>query len=296
MTRILILGGTGETGSWFARYFKELGFDVAVWGPSGRVEVADRLGVRYAHDRMKEVAESEIVLVAVLIEKTVEVIREVAPHMRPGSLLMDVTSVKSGPVRAMKTYAPKGVEILGTHPMFGPTMPSFCGQTIILTPVEGKSEKWLPVIRSMFEADGARIEILDADEHDEIMAVVQALTHFAYIGIGAALRALEFDVDRSRRFMSPVYEIMIDFVGRILDQNPELYASIQKNPKAMHARQTFIAECMQLCELADAGDLEGFKQIMRDAASHYGGTHEALQRSDVIISRRIEERQECEKN
>jgi prephenate dehydrogenase len=128
------------------------------------------------------------------------------------------------------------------------------------------------------------------------MAVVQALTHFAYIGIGAALRALEFDVDRSRRFMSPVYEIMIDFVGRILDQNPELYASIQKNPKAMHARQTFIAECMQLCELADAGDLEGFKQIMRDAASHYGGTHEALQRSDVIISRRIEERQECEKN
>ena len=78
------------------------------------------------------------------------------------------------------------------------------------------------------------------------MAVVQALTHFAYIGIGAALQALDFDVEKSRKFMSPVYEIMIDFVGRILDQNPELYASIQKNPKAMKVRQTFIGECMRL--------------------------------------------------
>jgi prephenate dehydrogenase len=292
MTRILILGGTGETGSWFARYFKEKGFNVAVWGPSGKVAVAEHLGVRYAHDKIKEATESDIVLVSVLVEKTVEVIREVAPRMHAGSLIMDVTSVKSGPVKAMKTYAPKGVEVLGTHPMFGPTMPSLRGQTIILTPVPGKSEKWLPVIQSLFEADGARIEILEADEHDEIMAVVQALTHFAYIGIGAALKALDFDVERSRKFMSPVYEIMIDFVGRILDQNPELYAAIQKNPKAMKVRQTFVTECMRLCEKTDAGDLEGFKQIMRDAAKHYGGTHEALERSDRIINERI--REKCE--
>ena len=161
---------------------------------------------------------------------------------------------------------PRAWRCLGTHPMFGPTMATLRGQTIILTPVEGKTGKWLPIMQSLFESDGAHVEILDAEEHDEIMAVVQALTHFAYIGIGAALRTLDFDVQRSRKFMSPVYEIMIDFVGRILDQNPELYASIQKNPKAAAVRQTFVAECMRLCEKADAGDLEGFKQIMEEAA------------------------------
>jgi prephenate dehydrogenase len=290
MVSILILGGTGETGSWFARYFKEKGFDVTVWGPSGKVEVAKRLGVRYALDMMAEVEKSDIVLVSVTIEKTVQVIREVAPHMHPGSLIMDVTSIKSGPVKAMKTYAPKGVEVLGTHPMFGPTMASLAGQTIILTPVEGKTGKWLSIMQSLFLSDGAHVEILDAEEHDEIMAVVQALTHFAYIGIGAALRTLDFDVQRSRRFMSPVYEIMIDFVGRILDQNPELYASIQKNPKAAAVRQTFVAECMRLCEKADAGDLEGFKQIMQEAAKHYGETHAALERSDRVINARIGEK------
>jgi len=255
------------------------------------MEVAERLGVHYAHDMMAEVERSDVLLISVPIEKTVDVIRQVAPRMRPGSLIMDVTSVKSGPVRAMKTYAPQGVEVLGTHPMFGPTMPSLSGQTVILTPVEKKTGVWLERIRSLFEADGAKIEILEAEEHDEIMAVVQALTHFAYISIGAALKALDFDVQRSQRFMSPVYEIMIDFVGRILDQSPDLYASIQMNPKAALARQAFVAESTRLCEKADAGDTEGFKQTMREAALHYGGTHEALQRSDRVINARIRDKE-----
>jgi prephenate dehydrogenase len=289
MTKMLILGGTGETGSWFACYFSQKGFEIALWGPSGRRDIAESLGMRFAEDMMEEVEESDVVLVSVPIEKTVDMIRQIAPRMRPGSLLMDVTSLKAEPMRAMLACAPEGVEVLGTHPMFGPTMPGLGGQTIIMTPAEGRCSKWLPRMKELFEADGARVEILPAEEHDEIMAVVQALTHFAYIGIGAALQALDFDVERSRRFMSPVYEIMIDFVGRILDQNPELYASIQKNPAASSARQTFIAECMRLGEKADAGDLEGFKQIMREAARHYGNTHEALERSDRLIGSRIGE-------
>src|SRR5512136_62838 len=131
MTRMLILGGTGETGSWFAQFFKDHGLDVAVWGPGGKTDVADRMGVRYAHDVMKEAKENDIVMLSVPIAKTVDVIRQVAPCMRPGSLLMDVTSLKSEPMKAMTRHAPPGVGVIGAHPMFGPTMPALKGQIVI---------------------------------------------------------------------------------------------------------------------------------------------------------------------
>ncbi|NLH21098.1 MAG: prephenate dehydrogenase/arogenate dehydrogenase family protein, partial [Methanothrix sp.] len=80
--------------------------------------------------------------------------------------------------------------------------------------------------------------------------------------------------------------------GRILDQNPELYASIQSNPQAASVRQTFLSQCMRLCEKADCGDMEGFKQMMKEAAEHYGETHQALERSDRVINARIREKKE----
>ncbi len=289
MYKMLIVGGTGETGSWFARYFRDHGFDLSIWGPSGKVHVADALGVKYAHDLMKAVSDSDIVVLSVPIDRTPEVARMVAPRIKKGALLMDLTSLKVDPVRAMAESAPPGVEVLGAHPLFGPTMPSIKGQTIILTPVAGREGRWSAMIKSIFEGDGARVEMLSPEEHDRMMAVVQALTHFAYIAIGATLRSLNFDVSRSRRFMSPVYEVMIDFVGRILDQNPELYASIQMNPFAKEVRKAFIAECVHLSESVEAGDLEEFKRVMREAAEHFGDTHSALLRSDRIINQRARE-------
>lgn len=289
--RMLIVGGTGGTGSWFASYFKDHGFLVSVWGPSGRVEVAERLGVRFASDLMGEVSESDIVLLSVPIKETARVVEKIAPWMKPGSLLMDVTSLKSEPMRAMLRWAPEGVEILGTHPMFGPTIPHIRGQTVILVPAEGRCDAWLSPMEEIFRKDGARVEVLGAEEHDHIMAVVQALTHFAYISIGSALESLDFDVAHSRRFMSPVYEIMIDFVGRILAQSPELYASIQENPEAKRVREVYIEECKRLAMLADAGDLAGFQEAMKSAADHFQGTEEALARSDKLISLWIDNRE-----
>ncbi|HII05738.1 MAG TPA: prephenate dehydrogenase/arogenate dehydrogenase family protein [Methanotrichaceae archaeon] len=288
---MLIVGGTGGTGSWFASYFKDHGFLVSVWGPSGRVEVAERLGVRFASDLMGEVSESDIVLLSVPIKETARVVEKIAPWMKPGSLLMDVTSLKSEPMRAMLRWAPEGVEILGTHPMFGPTIPHIRGQTVILVPAEGRCDAWLSPMEEIFRKDGARVEVLGAEEHDHIMAVVQALTHFAYISIGSALESLDFDVAHSRRFMSPVYEIMIDFVGRILAQSPELYASIQENPEAKRVREVYIEECKRLAMLADAGDLAGFQEAMKSAADHFQGTEEALARSDKLISLWIDNRE-----
>jgi prephenate dehydrogenase len=181
---------------------------------------------------------------------------------------------------------------LGSHPMFGPSVPDIRGQIVIFTPVDGRSSKWLPVIKALYEDNGAHIEIMDAIEHDRMMAVVQGLTHFAYITIGTVFRELEFDVARSRRFMSPIYDIMLDLVGRILAQNPYLYAMIQMNPEVTKVHKTYIEQCNLMAETVKKNDIDGFVNLMKKAAAHFGDTESALRRSEKLIGTKIAEYEE----
>ena len=289
---ILIIGGTGELGQWFTRFFQRLNHEVTVWGKSGRIEIAEELGAAYARDLDAAISRSDIVVISVPIDVTEDTIRTVAPKMNRGSLLMDVTSIKKRPLAAMEAFAPDGVEAIGTHPMFGPSISGIRGQTVMITP-SNRCERWLPVILDLFEGEGANVEIVDADTHDRVMAVVQGLTHFAYISIGSTLRSLDFDVSESRRFMSPVYEIMLDFVGRILGQNPHLYAMIQiNNPSVAEVHEAFITECIRLSEMIREHSAQNFILLMKRAASHFGDTESALRRSDKLINAKIAEFEE----
>ncbi len=90
--------------------------------------------------------------------------------------------------------------------------------------------------------------------------------------------------------MSPVYEIMLDFVGRILGQNPYLYAMIQmNNPRIVEVHEAFIAECTGLSEIVRKGSVDDFTEMMKNAASHFGDTESALRRSDKLINTKITE-------
>jgi len=265
-----IVGGYGEMGRWFERFLVEREIDVALVGRSSKAHYADY----------------DLVVIAVPVDVTCDVIAEVAPQMKPGAVLFDISSVKKDPVKQMLISAPPGVELLSVHPLFGPSMPDMEGQTVIVTPVRG--ERGCRFLISLFENAGAHIEELSADEHDHVMSVIQGLTHFGYIATGATLEALRFDVKHSRRFMSPVYEILIDFVGRILGQNPALYASIQMNADRS-VREAFLTQCAALVEIINANDSAAFIATMKRAAKHFGDAEPALKRSNKLIMANIKE-------
>jgi prephenate dehydrogenase len=267
--KILIIGGTGETGRWFTKFYKKYGFDVVIWGINKKKDIALELGVQFAEQLDDEIRTSDIVMISVPINITENIIKEIAPKMSSGSLIMDITSIKTGPVEAMIKYAPPYVEILGSHPMFGPSIPDIRGQIVIFTPVEGRCQRWFPVIKKLYEDNGAHIEIMDAKDHDKMMAVIQGLTHFAYISIGSVFRELEFDVANSRRFMSPTYDIMLDQVGRILAQNSYLYAMIQMNPEVAKVHKVYIDQCNLMADIIKRKDMEGFVDLMKKASAHF---------------------------
>ena len=49
-----------------------------------------------------------------------EVVADLALLLKPGTLVLDVGSVKVEPVAIMKELLPETVGIVGTHPLFGP--------------------------------------------------------------------------------------------------------------------------------------------------------------------------------
>ncbi|MDI6654263.1 MAG: prephenate dehydrogenase, partial [Candidatus Hydrothermarchaeota archaeon] len=225
---------------------------------------------------------------SVYIENTVEVIRQVAPHVKPGSLLMDVTSVKVEPCRAMKKFARRNVEIIGTHPMFGPRITSIEGLTFIVIPI--RTKKWDRFLLDFLKNQKAKVFITTPEEHDRIMGVVQGLTHFAYIATAATLRELNIDVRYSKNFASPIYGLMLDLIARIVGQSPQLYASIQMhNPVVKKVHKSFVRQAQVLRDVVAKKDMAAFAKIMTNAAKHIGDIDASMGRSDKAILALTEE-------
>ncbi|MCK4475352.1 MAG: prephenate dehydrogenase/arogenate dehydrogenase family protein [Methanophagales archaeon] len=295
--KVTIIGGAGGMGRWFAGFFKENGVEVWIVDKSDKTEeIAKEMNVQFLNadilkvtegevERKEDVVDTDVLLVSVPIDITGRVIEHMGPKMHKGSLLMDITSVKKMPVGMMEKFTNEGVEILGTHPLFGPTTKSMQGQTIIFMPL--RKGHFYERIYEMFERNGARIEILTAEEHDEIMSVIQGLTHFILISFGITLKNLDFDVEKSRKFMSPMYEILMDFVGRLLHQDPHLYAMIQTNFEMGKLHESFLTVANRLYELVSAGKVDEFIEEMREAKKHFGNTERAMIDSDRVIEEKI---------
>ena len=288
--KIAVIGGTRGLGEWIAKFLKSKGLDVTVTGRDKITgeRISKKLGVEYSSSNTSAASQADVVIVSVPIDVTLSTIKEVAPVMKNGSLIMDVTSVKEQPSRIMQEYAPQGVEVLPIHPMFGPRIRSLDGQVIVVAPTA--KGKWYKKVYDFFEKENARIIVTTPETHDQMMSVVQGLTHLAYISIAATIEKLDVDIKESRNFASPIYDLMVDMIARIVAQNPYLYYSIQTHNKyTKKTHETFISIYKELNEMISSGNEEGFVKVMGSAAKHMDDLEAALGRSDKAISALTEE-------
>ena len=282
--KVSVIGGTRGLGYWIACYLKDKNHTVTITGRDSTAgkSAAEAIGVSYTPDNQKATDEADVVILSVPIESTPQVIKDLSPLMKKGSLLMDVTSIKEEPALLMHKYAPPGVEVLPAHPMFGPRIRSLEGQVVVLTPLE--KGKWYPLVVDFLESEKVRVLVTTPEVHDRMMSVVQGLTHFAYISIAATLKRLEVDLKESRKFSSPIYSLMLDMIARIVAQNPYLCYSIQtKNPYINEAHQAFLETFLELKGMIENKNQEEFVKAMSSAAKHLDDIEASLGRSDKAI-------------
>jgi prephenate dehydrogenase len=224
--------GFGRFGRLMARYLSP-DCQVRAHDPGVRAEAISSAGAAPAS--MADACRSDIVILAVPISHLQGLLSEIQPHLPPESLVVDVCSVKEQPVRWMQALLPETVEILGTHPMFGPdsAADSLEGRKIVLCPVR-IGEKRLAKVKHYLGAKGLVLIEASPEDHDRQIAVSLALTH----AIG---RSLALFGAKPQAIDTEGYRRLLRILEVVENDTWQLFEDLNRyNPYAQDARQAFI--------------------------------------------------------
>ena len=188
-SRILIVG-LGLIGGSYAKGLKRLGYHVTAIDT--RQEAIDyALENHIINEGFTEVTEevvssADAVIFGLYPKVFLEWIERYQKFFKPGTMLTDVTGVKSCIVYKIQDMLRDDVEFIGSHPMAGREVYGvenadeniFRGANFILTPTEKNSPASIRWVGSLARILGfGRISVLSPEEHDEMIGYLSQLTH-----------------------------------------------------------------------------------------------------------------------
>lgn len=199
---------------------------------------------------LEELCKLPVVFICVSIRTMPDVLMRIAPLLSPGTLVVDTCSVKMEPVRWMKEILPSKVDILASHPMFGPesAKEGLPGLPLMMYPVRMKTllfDEWSHFFASL----GIMVIEMTPDDHDRQAAMSQALTHM----IGRTLNTMGIEE-------TPIgtlwYRKLLAICKQVSRDSPELFFDMQTlNPHAFSMRESFETAWKSVCgSLTDTVD------------------------------------------
>jgi cyclohexadieny/prephenate dehydrogenase len=196
----IALIGIGLIGSSLAYDIRRLGLAreivVATRSPD-TLKRAEELGLgdRYTTSSKDAVKDADLVIVSVPVGASESVAKEISGSLKPGAVVTDVGSTKASVIAQMLPHMPADVHFIPGHPLAGTEKSGpdagfpglFEGRWCIFSPVADTDETALKRLRSFWEALGSKVDEMDAEHHDKVLAIVSHLPHIiAYNIVGTA--------------------------------------------------------------------------------------------------------------
>lgn len=140
------------------------------------------------------VAGADLVVLAVPVGTMGELARRIAPALAPGATVTDVGSVKRAVIDAVLPSIPPGVHFIPGHPLAGTEesgpdagFAELFDNRFCLLIGDGANPEAMSRLTSLWEGMGARVNVMDADHHDRVLAVTSHIPHLiAYTMVGVA--------------------------------------------------------------------------------------------------------------
>ncbi|MGI6433287.1 MAG: prephenate dehydrogenase/arogenate dehydrogenase family protein [Sphaerochaetaceae bacterium] len=179
----------------------------------------------------EEVLNCEAVMLCVTIDSLEAVLKRISPLLAKGCTVIDTCSVKVYPSLLMEKLLPPQINIIATHPMFGPDSGKhgIKGLPLVYCPIRGSQElfaTWEKVFANM----ELNVLPMSCDDHDKEAAYSQGVTHF----VGRVLDQLQL---KKTELATVGYTNLLAIVEQTCNDPLQLFYDLQRyNPyaKQMH--------------------------------------------------------------
>lgn len=203
--KINIAGGSGIMGQVHKPIFERAGHQVIISG-------------RNSSPSLEEAAKlADLTIVSVPIPNTIEIIKKVAPYCKA---LMDFTGLKEFPIKAMLAYSPENCEVGGLHPLYKEFSQ---GRTVVYCPTNRGGVRCREIVDCLENA-GAKIRIMQPQQHDKAMACLQNLRIRMLGAYAQVLRDSGMDIKELYELAPPNTKPVLDLIARqVNSENDELF-------------------------------------------------------------------------
>ena len=160
---------------------------------------AEKLGAvdRGVWDLVKSARDADVVVLATPVSAMKDVMLDLAPRLRPGTIVTDTASTKAQVLDWADEILPSSVYFVGGHPMAGKTQSIegaeadlFSGATWCVAPSVRASEDAVRTVLGIIAAAGAEPYFIDPHEHD---AYVAGVSHLPFVLSAALMNAVSRD-------------------------------------------------------------------------------------------------------
>lgn len=237
MTSVGIVG-FGSFGALVADMLKDIATVRVYSRTAGKVPVPLRAS-------LAEACRCDYLVLCVPLDSYTAVLTDVARHIAPQTVMVDVCSVKVKPIQLIADMLPHNPRV-ATHPLFGPqTVQRGLGQHVMVICDDVSDTKPANAISGIAAKAGLQVVHMSAAGHDKQMANVHALTFF----IARALLNMSFD---DVVLKTPSFERLLSLVELEQHHSQELFDTIEKgNPFAAEVRDQFVQEVKRLAAELD---------------------------------------------
>ncbi|RCS22435.1 prephenate/arogenate dehydrogenase family protein [Phyllobacterium salinisoli] len=196
----IALIGVGLIGSSLARVIKREGLAGSIVIATRSAETLKRaeelgLGDSYTTENAEAVRDADLVIVSVPVGSSGLVAQQIAGNLKDGAIVSDVGSTKASVIAQMQPELPPSVHFIPGHPLAGTEYSGpdagfaelFTNRWCILTPLPDVDAAALAKLTAFWEACGSRVDQMDPQHHDLVLAIVSHLPHLiAYNIVGTA--------------------------------------------------------------------------------------------------------------